>query len=51
MIPELGKYATTVLGAYGVSILLIVGLTILSIARARRVRRDLAELETRRKDR
>ena len=51
MIPELGKYTATVLGAYGVSILLIVGLTVASIARARRIRRELRDLEARRKDR
>jgi heme exporter protein D len=49
MIPELGKYAGTVLGAYAVSILLIVGLTGLSILRARKMKRELDALESRRK--
>ena len=49
MMPELGKYAGAVLSAYGVSILLIVGLVGLSIMRARRVRRTLDEVEARRR--
>ena len=43
MMPELGKYADTVLSAYAVSILLLVGLVALSLWRGRRVR---AEMET-----
>lgn len=49
MIPVLGKYAATVLGAYGVALGLLAVLTILSILRSRRVKRDLAALEDRRK--
>jgi heme exporter protein D len=48
MIPELGKYAPTVLGAYAVTLALIALLVIASLWRAARVRRRLAVLETRR---
>lgn len=50
MIPDLGRYAGTVLGAYGVSLLLILGLIGLSVFRGDRVRRALekAEAEVRR---
>lgn len=43
--PELGKYAETVLSAYAVSILLIVGLVALSIRRGRKVKDQLEEVE------
>lgn len=45
MMPELGKYAATVLSAYAVSLLLIAALVGLSVLRARRVRRDLERVE------
>ena len=48
MMPELGKYAATVLSSYGISILLLVALTALSLRRAARVRRELAAVEARR---
>jgi heme exporter protein CcmD len=47
MMPDLGKYAVEVLSAYGVSILLLAGIVGLSVARARRVRRELDEAEAR----
>lgn len=47
MFPDLGKYAGPVLSAYVVSILLILGLVLLSLLRARRVRQALAEQERR----
>ncbi|PJE27050.1 heme exporter protein D [Pseudooceanicola antarcticus] len=47
--PELGKYAATVLSAYGVSLLLLLALTGVSLWRARRVRAELAEVEARTK--
>ncbi len=47
MMPELGKYAGTVLSAYGASILLLVALVGLSLWRGRRVRTRLAETERR----
>lgn len=43
--PELGKYAETVLSAYAVSIALIVGLVLVSLIRARKVKRQLQEVE------
>ena len=45
MIPELGRYAGTVLGAYGVTLALIGGLVGTSLWRAARTRRLLAEIE------
>ncbi|MCJ8139812.1 heme exporter protein CcmD [Falsirhodobacter halotolerans] len=47
MIPDLGKYAATVLGAYGLTFLLMGGLIGLSIWQAARMRRKLAEVERR----
>lgn len=46
--PELGKYAGTVLGAYGLSLALIVALVIWVLWRAARVKQALAEAEARR---
>ncbi|MDX1785337.1 MAG: heme exporter protein CcmD [Roseovarius sp.] len=51
MMPELGKYAFAVLGSYVVSIGLLAVLAWLSIARARRIKVQLSEVEKRsRKD-
>ena len=47
MMPDLGRYATEVLTAYGVSIALIAVLIVWSFVRAGRVRRALAEAEAR----
>lgn len=47
MMPDLGKYAQTVLSAYGVSLLLLVALVVLTVLRGRRVRRALQEVEQR----
>ncbi|MBR9766025.1 MAG: heme exporter protein CcmD [Rhodobacteraceae bacterium] len=47
--PELGKYAATVLSSYGISILLLVALAVVSLRRATRVRRALEEVEARRR--
>jgi heme exporter protein D len=47
MIPELGRYALTVLAAYGVTLGLLAGLVAVSLWRAARVRRRLAILEAR----
>lgn len=47
MTPELGKYALTVLGAYGAALVLLAGLVGQSLWRARRVRRALEEREER----
>jgi heme exporter protein D len=43
--PDLGKYAATVLGAYGVSIALIGGLVAASLWRSALVRRALERAE------
>jgi len=48
MIPDLGKYATEVLSAYGVSILLLVGVIWASIRRSSRVKAQLTQVEARR---
>lgn len=45
--PDLGKYAATVLAAYGVSLLLLAVLIGLSLWRSARVRRALAAQEAR----
>lgn len=47
MMPDLGKYAGAVLGAYAASVLLILGLVGLSLWRAARVKRALGEAEAR----
>ena len=49
MMPELGKYADTVLSAYAVSLLLLVVLAVWSVWRARKVRAELETVEARRK--
>jgi heme exporter protein D len=47
MMPDLGKYADAVLGSYAASLGLIVALVGLSLWRAAKVRRALAEVEAR----
>lgn len=47
MIPDLGKYADTVLSAYGVSLLLLVVLVVMSIRRGRKVRAEMEKVEQR----
>jgi heme exporter protein D len=49
-VPDLGQYASYVLAAYGVSLVLIAGLVGLTWIRARRVRADLARIEGQRSD-
>jgi heme exporter protein D len=44
---DLGKYGAEVAGSYVATIVLLVALVALSVARARRVQRDLAEAEKR----
>lgn len=51
MMPDLGKYAGEVLGAYGVALLLLAGLVALTWARAGRVRRALERAEREAKER
>lgn len=43
--PDLGKYAVEVISAYGVSLLLLAGLVLLSLRKGRRARADLARIE------
>lgn len=43
--PDLGKYADTVLGAYAVTIILIVSIILVSILRSRTVKRELTKIE------
>lgn len=45
MMPDLDRYAETVLGAYGVTIALLLGLVLASCWRAARVKRALEEVE------
>ncbi|MBO6898873.1 heme exporter protein CcmD [Shimia sp.] len=49
MMPDLGKYADTVLSSYAVSLLLIVGLIWWSLRAARKARAELDDVEGRRK--
>ncbi|QYX57905.1 heme exporter protein CcmD [Roseovarius sp. SCSIO 43702] len=50
MMPDLGKYAVEVMASYAVSLALIAGLVWLSLHRARKARRALEEIETRRRE-
>ena len=51
MMPDLGKYADTVMSAYAASVILLVLLVGLTLWRGRRVRTDLQQVEQRmRKD-
>ncbi|MGB5864267.1 MAG: heme exporter protein CcmD [Sulfitobacter sp.] len=43
--PDLGKYAIEVLSAYGVSLLLIAGLLVMSVRRGSKARAQLRRLE------
>ncbi len=45
MMPDLGEYSGAVLSAYGVSLVLILGLVAVSVARARRIRAALDRAE------
>jgi len=47
MMPELGKYAVYVLSSYAVTLVLMIGLVVLSVARSRRVRAELDKVEKR----
>lgn len=48
MMPDLGKYAGEVLGAYAIGLLLLAGIVMISIWRARNVKRRLEAAEARR---
>jgi len=45
MMPELGKYATEVLSAYGISLLLLVGLVVVTLRRGGKARAALRQIE------
>ena len=45
--PDLGKYAYTVLSAYGASLVLLVALVVLTIRRGRKMRAELKQVEAR----
>jgi heme exporter protein D len=45
--PDLGKYADTVLSAYGVSLLLLLALLVITLMRGAKVRADLKQVEER----
>ncbi|WP_193747408.1 heme exporter protein CcmD [Ruegeria sp. ANG-S4] len=47
MIPDLGKYADTVLSAYGASLILLVVLVAFSLVRGRKVRAEMEKIEQR----
>ncbi|EEB85442.1 heme exporter protein CcmD [Roseobacter sp. GAI101] len=47
--PELGKYATEVMAAYGASLLLLAGLVLLTLRKGRRARAELAKIEAQRR--
>ena len=47
MMPDLGKYADTVLSAYGVTLLLLAALVVATLWRGRRVRARMIEAERR----
>lgn len=51
MTPDLGKYAFTVLGAYGAAALLLGGLVLVSVLRAAAARRALDRQERQRETR
>ena len=46
--PDLGKYADTILSAYAITIVLLVGIIVTSLMRARKTKKQLDELEARR---
>ena len=48
MMPDLGKYAETVLSAYAISLVLLALIIVLSLVKSRRVKRKLDAAEQRR---
>ena len=48
--PELGKYADTVLSAYAVSIVLVIGLVAISLWRSNRIKKQLQDVEIKAKN-
>ncbi|MEX0338413.1 MAG: heme exporter protein CcmD [Arenibacterium sp.] len=47
MMPDLGKYADTVLSAYAASLVLLLILVVLTLRRGRRLRAELEQVEKR----
>ena len=45
--PDLGKYAVSVLSAYGVSLVVLAGLVWMTLAQGRKVRSEMQEVEQR----
>ena len=45
MMPELGRYATSVLSAYGVSLVLLLGLVVMTLRRGAKARTALRQIE------
>ncbi len=50
MMPELGKYAGTVLSAYAISLVLLAAIVLLTLWQGRRMKRRLDAAERRRKN-
>ncbi len=50
MMPELGKYTVTVLGSYGATVVLLLGLVAVSLWRGAKVKRALEAQEKRMKN-
>ncbi len=48
MMPDLGKYADTVLGAYAASLALLFVLVVLTLWRGRRIRAEMEQIEGKR---
>jgi len=46
--PDLGKYGETILTAYAATVILLAVIVVVSVVRARKVKRQLEELEARR---
>ena len=45
--PDLGKYADAVLAAYGVSLILIAAIVVVSVVKGRRIRAEMQAVEAR----
>lgn len=45
--PDLGKYADAVLAAYGVSLILIAAIVVVSVVKGRRIRAEMLAVEAR----
>lgn len=48
MMPDLGKYADSVLSAYAASIVLLIAIVVLSVVQSRRAKAALKDVEDRR---